>query len=79
MKSLLIDLLICPTCLPLEVELVCQIEERDGDDILTGFLKCEECGTRYPIQEGIASLLPRSSEKNREKPSKYESSSVVSS
>ena len=79
MKSLLIDLLICPTCLPLEVELVCQIEERDGDDILTGFLKCEECGTRYPIQEGMASLLPRSNEKNRGKRSKYESSSVVSS
>lgn len=79
MKSLLIDLLICPTCLPLEIKLVCQIEERDGDDILTGFLKCEECGTRYIIQDGIASLLPRAKGKKREKPSKYESSSVVSS
>jgi len=79
MKSLLIDLLICPTCLPLAKELVCQIQERDGDDILTGFLKCEGCGTRYIIQDGIASLLPKIKGKKREKPSKYESSSVVSS
>ncbi|MGD8228233.1 MAG: methyltransferase domain-containing protein, partial [Desulfobacteraceae bacterium] len=79
MKSLLIDLLICPTCLPLERELLCQIEQKDGDDILTGFLKCEECGTRYIIQDGIASLLPRTKGKKREKSSKYEDSSVVSS
>lgn len=79
MKSLLLDLLICPTCLPLERELVCQIEERDGDDILTGFLKCKGCGTRYIIQDGIASLPPKIKGKKKEKPSKYESSSVVSS
>jgi SAM-dependent methyltransferase len=79
MKSLLIDLLICPTCLPLEKELVCQIEEEHGTDILSGFLKCDTCGTRYPIQEGTASLFPRTREKNRKEPSKYESPSVISS
>ena len=79
MKTQLIDLLICPTCLPLEKKLVCQIQERDGDDILSGSLKCEACGTRYLIKDGIASLLPRTKGNKREKPSKYESSSVVSS
>ena len=79
MKSLLVDLLVCPTCLPLEKELVCQIEEEHGNDILSGFLKCDECETRYPIQDGIASLFPKIHEKNRAEPSKYESSSVVSS
>lgn len=79
MKSHLIDLLVCPTCLSLEKELVCQIEEEHGNDILSGFLKCDECGTRYPIQDGIASLFPRINERNRVEPSRYESSSVVSS
>ena len=79
MKSLLVDLLVCPTCLPLEKELVCQIEEEHGNDILSGFLKCDDCETRYPIQDGIASLFPKIHEKNRAEPSKYESSSVVSS
>lgn len=79
MKSVLIDLLVCPTCLPLEKELVCQAEERRGDDILSGILKCDGCATPYPIQDGIVSLFPRSSAKKREGPSKYESSLVVSS
>jgi SAM-dependent methyltransferase len=79
MKTQLIDLLICPTCLPLEKALSCEIGERDGDDILSGSLKCEECGTHYLIQDGIASLLLKTDERNREEPSKYESSSAVSS
>lgn len=79
MKSILIDLLVCPTCLPLEKKLVCQAEERHGDDILSGFLKCDGCATPYPIQDGIASLFPRSNAKKREAPSKYENSSVGSS
>ena len=78
MKSLLVDLLVCPTCLPLEKELVFHIEKRQGDDILSGFLKCNTCGGRYPIEEGIASLFPKSTG-GKEEPSKYESPSVVSS
>ncbi len=79
MKSLLIDLLVCPTCLPLEKELVFHIEKRDDDDILSGFLKCNTCGSRYPIEEGIASLFPKSTGRKKEELSKYESPSVVSS
>jgi SAM-dependent methyltransferase len=79
MKTVLIDFLICPTCLPLEKQLFCQIEEKRGDDILSGLLKCDQCGTQYPIQKGIASLFPKSSERKGEEPSKYESSSLVSS
>jgi uncharacterized protein YbaR (Trm112 family) len=79
MKSVLIDLLVCPTCLPVEKKLVCQAEERHGDDILSGILKCDGCATPYPIQDGIASLFPKSNAKKREGPSKYENSSVGSS
>ncbi len=79
MKSLLIDLLVCPTCLPLEKELQFHTEKRHGDDILSGFLKCNACGIRYPIEEGIASLFPKSRGRKKEEPSKYESFSVGAS
>ena len=79
MKSDLVELLVCPACLPSEKKLLCQAEERKGDDILSGILKCDKCATSYPIQSGVASLFPKPNAKKREEPSKYEDSSVVSS
>ena len=69
MKSLLIDLFICPACLPRENELTCHIDEKIGEDIISGSLLCSVCGAGYPIRDGIASLLPGSQQIS----SKYES------
>lgn len=79
MKNLLVDLLICPSCLPLEEKLRCLINEKDGADILSGLLNCSQCNNNYPIQEGVAILLPVSSEVDPRIPSKYENSMLVSS
>lgn len=79
MKTLLMDILVCPNCLPLERKLDPQIIERHDGDILSGSLACGHCGAGYPIQDGIASLLPRHHRKQREEDSKYENAAVVSS
>jgi uncharacterized protein YbaR (Trm112 family) len=79
MKSLLIDLLICPDCLPQEKRLDCDIMEKRGEDILSGSLQCNQCGSHFPIQEGIASLLPRAYPRDQQVQSRYNRSSIVSS
>jgi SAM-dependent methyltransferase/uncharacterized protein YbaR (Trm112 family) len=79
MKDLLVDFLICPSCLPVEEKLRCTISEKDGEDILTGSLHCSQCNNNYPIQEGVAILLPVLSEVDSRIPSKYESSMLISS
>ncbi len=78
MKKTLLDLLICPACLPEESRLQeTVLEERQGD-IVAGSLKCSRCRRDYPIDEGVAFLCP-DQEKTAQSPSKYETSSVVSS
>lgn len=79
MKKLLTDLLICPTCIPQENKLNIYQKEKIEDDILTGVLECEKCGTAYPIQDGLAFLLPTPYSNIRKSPSRYESSPIVSS
>lgn len=63
MKQDLLDLLICPNCLPLEIQLACRVDEKAGGDIQSGWLECKKCGFRYPIQSGVARLVP--SNRNR--------------
>ena len=79
MKELLVDLLICPSCLPVEAALKCLISEKDGEDILSGSLYCPQCNNNYPIQDGVAILLPVSSEVDPRVPSKYENPLLLSS
>jgi uncharacterized protein YbaR (Trm112 family) len=79
MKRLLLDILICPVCLPQENNLVCQPLDKDDEDIITGSLQCGLCRTVFPIQEGIAFLIPGASTTNKEPSSKYERSSLISS
>ena len=55
MKEDLMDILCCPLD---KHELELEIEERDGEEILTGTLTCTECGEQYPIEDGIPNLLP---------------------
>lgn len=58
MKRFLIPHVICPTCLPKEHALDVSATKNAGDDIISGELYCAACKKRYPIKDGIASLLP---------------------
>ena len=78
MKERLIDLFICPACLPEEKRLALSIYEREGADIVSGALKCVRCGYHYPIRDGIAFLLPPSYRPQSQN-SPYESSPLISS
>ena len=78
MKSHLLELLICPSCLPDEIPLHVQNQDMDGEDILAGSLHCGKCGMNYPISDGIALLIPLQNP-IRNLSGKYEKPSVVSS
>ena len=57
MKQFLLAHLICPACLPGEMPLEVSAKRVEGDDIVTGELCCKKCRRRFPIREGIATLL----------------------
>lgn len=78
MKKQLLELLICPACLPNEHPLGAETIVEERGDILTGALICAKCKTRFSIQNGIAILDP-----NRDRreaiTNKYETRETVSS
>ena len=77
MKEFLLDLLICPACLPQEHPLQPDNLETAEKDIVSGLLSCNNCNGRYPIREGIAFLtLDAPSSLSH---SKYETAPVLSS
>lgn len=78
MKKILLDILICPRCLPEEIRLSDVALETSSTEILKGRLHCGNCGTDYPIEEGIAFLEPVPSLELRQK-NRYETMPVVSS
>ena len=46
-------------CCPLDKgELELDVDRREGEEIVSGTLTCTECGTVYPIEDGIPNLLP---------------------
>ncbi len=55
MNEELLEILCCPLD---KSELELEIEEQEGDEIITGTLTCVECGTVYPIEDAIPNLLP---------------------
>lgn len=55
MKESLMDIICCPID---KSDLELEIEERDGEEIVSGTLTCTECGEVYPIEDGIPNLLP---------------------
>jgi uncharacterized protein YbaR (Trm112 family) len=59
MKKVLLDLLICPHCLPEEIRLREAIAEASPQDIFEGTLTCPGCNCVYPIHAGIAFLDPK--------------------
>ena len=78
MKKLLLKMLVCPSCLPEEIELRAEIIHEQTGDIIEGALSCSRCGGVYPVENGIAFLDPAVLRKERPD-SKYETAPVLSS
>ena len=78
MKKQLLDLLVCPACLPQEYPLVAEIVREQEGDIDTAILMCQHCGARFPVTDGIALLDPHATDNGRQA-NKYETAEVVSS
>ncbi|MDR5656944.1 MAG: methytransferase partner Trm112 [Halobacteriota archaeon] len=55
MNEELMDIVCCPVD---KAELELSVETRDDGEIVAGSLTCTECGTVYPIEDGIPNLLP---------------------
>lgn len=59
MKEALMDILCCPLDKEeLELEVNQKEQSQAETEVLDGELICTECGTTYPIEEGIPNLLP---------------------
>ena len=78
MKKQLLDLLVCPACLPQEYPLVAEIVREQEGDIDTAILMCQHCGARFPVTDGIALLDPQATDSQRQS-NRYETEEVVSS
>lgn len=61
MKKWIHEILRCPECLPDEIPLSLDIDDQDNDEIINGRLVCTECRQTYPVENGVAILLPRRS------------------
>ena len=72
MKKLLLEILICPACLPDEIQLNAHIDQEQKDDIVKGVLNCRQCGKIYPIQGGVAVLDPQTFHPNQPEENKYD-------
>jgi uncharacterized protein YbaR (Trm112 family) len=77
-KKALLDMLICPSCLPEEHRVKATIIESSQEDIVEGTLKCEDCGAEYPIQQGLAFLAPNCAKANTAN-NRYETPPLLSS
>jgi uncharacterized protein YbaR (Trm112 family) len=78
MKKSLLEILVCPSCLPVEIELGAEIVREQAGDIVEGVLSCSQCGGVYPIEDGIA-LLDLPAHIKDTPVSKYETGPVLSS
>jgi uncharacterized protein YbaR (Trm112 family) len=78
MKKQLLELIICPHCLPLEYSLIANIIQEADGDIETGALHCPHCTAQFPITEGVALLDPYSAD-SQQPTNKYETTEVVAS
>ena len=58
MKKWVTDKLICPQCLDAEMALNLTVRDAKADDVMDGEMTCPRCGGIYPIQNGVAILLP---------------------
>ena len=57
MRRDLMDILVCPVCKgPLELT----VEQEEGEEVVTGSLRCGACPEEYSIADSIPNLLPPS-------------------
>ena len=77
MKQFLLPHLICPACLPGEIQLEASAKLMVEDDIVTGELYCKKCTRRFPIKDGIAILLPEPNSYSSGGQLRYEESDTV--
>lgn len=55
MRKDLMEILACPLCKgPLDLT----VEEESGEEVIRGYLTCQRCQERYPIEDSIPNLLP---------------------
>lgn len=55
MKESTLEILRCPLD---KSTLELSVEQQEDEEILDGTLTCSDCGETYPIEDGIANLLP---------------------
>src|SRR5437016_5507945 len=55
MRARLLELVVCPSCRG-ELELTASVA--DGDEIMSGEIRCVACSKTYPILGGVPRLLP---------------------
>jgi len=79
MKKDLLDILICPACLPRETPLTISVAQEKGRDVISGYLTCGGCGQRYAIEQGIANLLPDPASTLSPAQARYMETAMVSS
>ncbi|TLM66306.1 MAG: methyltransferase domain-containing protein [Deltaproteobacteria bacterium] len=65
MHRRLLDLLICPRCLPAEKPLRATLREVRGDEVTAATLECPRCRVAYPVDDGLAVLLPADGPEDR--------------
>lgn len=78
MKQWVRERLICPECLADEVSLDLVVEKADGDDVRQGHLSCPACRRSYPIQNGVAVVLPAAASAALSETSGYNSKNMLS-
>ena len=57
MRMTLMEILVCPMC---RGDLDLTVTKQDGDEIVSGSLRCKECQEEYPIEDTIPNMLPPS-------------------
>jgi uncharacterized protein YbaR (Trm112 family) len=55
MKKEMMNILACPLC---KGELVLNISNDEGEEVISGTLYCAACDEYYPIEKGIPNMLP---------------------
>jgi len=59
MKKRLLDFLRCPDCHHEKLDLAIRLDAGNGDrTIIEGEIRCGECGSRFPIINGVPRMLP---------------------